>query len=56
MLNNSQIIKEYYDFNGYYLRLLLTNQQQLSLICYNSNLINGIKYELNVDIESIQRN
>ena len=55
MLNNSQKIKEYYNFNGYYLRLLLTNQQ-LSLICYNSSLLNGIKYELNIDIESIQRN
>ena len=30
MLNNSQRINEYYNLNGYYLRLFLTNQQLIN--------------------------
>ena len=54
MLNNNTKIKEYYNLNGYYLRLFLINQQ-LSLISYNSNLLDGIKYELNIKLEDIQK-
>lgn len=54
MLNNSQRINEYYNLNGYYLRLLLTSQQ-LSLISFNSILLNGIKYELKINIEDIKK-
>ena len=55
MLNNIQRINEYYNLNGYYLRLFLTNQQ-LSLISFNSILLNGIKYELKINLEYIQKN
>jgi serine/threonine protein phosphatase PrpC len=55
MLNSNPKIKEYYNLNGYYLRLFLTTQQ-LSLISYNSNLLDGIKYELNIKLEDIQKN
>ena len=55
MLNNSQRIKEYFNINGYYLRLFLTNQQ-LTLISYNSVLLNGIKYESKINLDEIQRN
>ena len=55
MFNNSQSIKEFYDLNGYYLRLHLTNQQ-LSIISYNSNLLDGIKYETKIKTEDIIKN
>jgi serine/threonine protein phosphatase PrpC len=55
MLNNSQKIKEFFNLNGYYLRLILTNQQ-LTLISYNSLLLNGIKYESRINYDEIKRN
>ena len=55
MLNNSQKIKEYFNLSGYYLRLILTNQQ-LTLISYNSLLLNGIKYESRINLDEIKRN
>ena len=54
-MSNIEIIKEFYDLNGYYLRLYLTNQQ-LTLISYNSNLLDGIKYELKINSEDIAKN
>lgn len=50
-----QKIKEYFNLQGYYLRLHLTNNQ-LSLISYNSNLLNGIKYESKFSSEEIKSN
>lgn len=50
-----QKIKEYFNLEGYYLRLYLTNNQ-LSLISYNSNLLNGIKYESKINSEDIKAN
>ena len=55
MLNSTQSIKEFYNLNGYYLRLYLTNQQ-LSLISYNSLLLDGIKYETKIKSEDIKKN
>jgi len=52
---NSNKIKEFFNLNGYYLRLFLTNQD-LSLTSYNSNLLNGIKYESKINSEEIKRN
>jgi serine/threonine protein phosphatase PrpC len=52
---NSNKIKEFFNLNGYYLRLYLTNQD-LSLISFNSNLLNGIKYESKINSEEIKRN
>ena len=54
MLDNSQKIKEYFNLNGFYLRLHLTNQQ-LSLISYNSNLLNGVKYEKRFTLDEIKK-
>ena len=50
-----QKIKEYFNLQGHYLRLYLTNNQ-LSLISYNSNLLNGIKYESKINSEDIKAN
>ena len=55
MSDNTQKIKEHFNLNGYYLRINLTNQQ-LSLISYNSNLLNGIKYEKIFTLEEIKKN
>ena len=55
MINGAQKIKEFFNLYGYYLRLHLTNQQ-LSLISYNSNLLDGIKYESKYNIEEIKKN
>ena len=55
MINGAQKIKEFFNLYGYYLRLHLTNQQ-LSLISYNSNLLDGIKYESKDNIEEIKKN
>ena len=52
---NSNKIKEFFNINGYYLKLYLTNQD-LSLTSYNSNLLNGIKYESKINSEEIKRN
>ena len=55
MLDNNLKIKEYFNISGYYLRISLTNQQ-LSLISYNSNALNGIKYERIFTQEEIKKN
>ena len=55
MLDRINKIKEYFNINGYYLRLHLTNQL-ISLISYNSNKLNGIKYESKINSDEIKRN
>ena len=55
MLNAGQKIKEYFNINGYYLKLNATNQC-LSLISYNSNVLDGIKYESRFNLEEIKKN
>ena len=55
MLNNAQKIKEFFNINGYYLRLKLTSQQ-LSFISYNSNKLDGIRYETKYTLEEIKKN
>ena len=55
MLNNTQKIKDFFNLNGYFLRLNLTSQQ-LSLISYNSDLLDGIKYQAIYTLEGIKKN
>ena len=44
---------EYYDYGEYYLKLFYTNKEELTIICYNMELLDGIKYELKINIEKI---
>ena len=46
MLNN-YVVKEYYDLNGHYLKVSLFNGD-IHMVSYNSNLLNGIKYETKI--------
>jgi len=55
MSSHTHKIKEFFNLNGYYLRLSLTSQQ-LALVSYNSLLLNGIKYESKINLEEIKRN
>ena len=47
MLNNNYVVKEYYDLNGYYLKVTFFNGD-IYFVSYNSNLLNGIKYETKI--------
>ena len=47
--------KEYYNLNAYYLNVILENQQ-ISLISYNYNLLDGIKYEKIINLDEIKKN
>ena len=55
MSNNQLKNKEYYNLNAYYLNIILENQQ-ISLISYNSNLLDGIKYEKTFNLDEIKKN
>ena len=48
-------IKEYFNLNGYYLKIMLTNQE-VSLISYNTILLDGIKYVKNINMDEIKAN
>ena len=54
MLNNNYSVKEFSDLNGYYLKVSLYNGA-IHIVCYNSNLLNGIKYETNITQEEMMR-
>jgi serine/threonine protein phosphatase PrpC len=47
--------KEFYNLNGYYLKVFYQNHT-IGLISYNSNLLDGIKYEKKINYEEIQKN
>ena len=53
--NDEQKVKEYYDLNGFYLKILFHNQI-ISLISYNSNLLDGIKYVKTLKLDEIKKN
>ena len=53
-MNVSQRIKEYFNLNGYYLRLSLTNELLL-LTSFNSELLDGIKYETLINADVIKK-
>ena len=52
---DEETYKEYYNLNGYYLKIAFENQQ-IFLICYNSILLDGIKYERCINSEAINKN
>ena len=54
MLNNNYAVKEFSDLNGYYLKVSLYNGA-IHIVCYNTNLLNGIKYETNITQEEMIR-
>ena len=54
MLNNNYVIKEFFDLNGYYLKVSLYNED-IHIVCYNSKLLNGIKYETKITSEEMLR-
>lgn len=54
MLSGSQRIKEFFNLNGYYLRMNLINQQ-IKLTSYNSEKLDGIKYELVINSDEIKK-
>ena len=48
--NNSQ---EFYNLDGYYLKLVYNEKEELSIICYNTEQLDGICYDININIEEI---
>ena len=54
MLSGSQRIKEFFNLSGYYLRMNLINQQ-IKLISYNSQKLDGIKYESFINSDEIKK-
>ena len=54
MISGSQRIKEFFNLNGYYLRMNLINQQ-IRLISYNSLKLDGIKYETLINSDEIKK-
>ena len=53
--NEEEIFKEYFNLNGYYLKIYL-GKEEIFLICYNSTLLDGIKYEKIINSEKINKN
>ena len=54
MLNNNYAVKEFFNLNGHYLKVSLYNGA-IHIVCYNTNLLNGIKYETNITQEEMIR-
>ena len=44
---------EYYNLGKYYLKLFFTDDDKLDIICYNMEILNGIKYELTKNLQEI---
>ena len=44
---------EYYNLGKYYLKLFYTDGDQLNIICYNMEILDGIKYELKINLDEI---
>ena len=53
--NVEELIKEYFNLNGYYLKVVYKNQE-ISLISYNSYLLDGIKYIKTINLNQIKEN
>ena len=45
--------KEFYNYTEYYIKIFYTDDQELSIICFNIDKLDGIKYETNLKIEEI---
>ena len=54
-MNNNHIVKEYFDFNDHYIKLSLINNRDIHIVSYNTNLLNGIKYETLIKSEEISK-
>ena len=52
---SGEIIKsnEYFNLGKYYLKLFYTDDDQLNIICYNMEILDGIKYELKKNLQEI---
>ena len=53
---SGEVIKfnEYYNLLGkYYLKLFFTDGDQLNIICYNMEILDGTKYELKINLQEI---
>ena len=53
--NYEEKFNEYLNLNGFYLKVLLEGHQ-ISLICFNSNSLDGIKYEKKINMDEINKN
>ena len=52
---NSYVFKEYFNMKDFYIRISLQENQDIHLVCYNSSLLNGIKYETLIKSEEISQ-
>ena len=58
MLTNDDenyIHKEYFDLNEHYLHISLIDNQSIHIVSYNSSLLNGVKYETQINSEEINK-
>ena len=44
---------EYYNLGEYYMKLFYTNNGELTIICYNMQVLDGTKYEIKLNLEKI---
>ena len=44
---------EYYNLGEYYMKLFFTNNGELTIICYNMQVLDGTKYEVKLNLEKI---
>ena len=52
-MNNNHVVKEYFDMNNHYIKISLINNKDIHIVSYNTNLLNGIKYETIIKAEEI---
>ena len=44
---------EFYNIRDYYMKLFYTSNDELNIICYNMELLDGIKYQLKIELQNI---
>ena len=45
--------EEFYNYEDYYIKICLINNGEISIICYNMNKLDGIRYEIRANIQEI---
>ena len=55
MQNNNYLVKEYFDINSHYIKISLVNNKDIHIVSYNTDLLNGIKYETLIKAEEIMK-
>jgi hypothetical protein len=45
--------EEFYNYEDYYIKICLINNEEISIICYNMNKLDGIRYEIRANIQEI---